>query len=170
MGEEKHKTNDMIGNECDELRALLSSADLGSASMKACETAIEHLQGTFDRERMSNGRDNTFANWPVLVPTEYMDLVLKRSPEALVILAHYAVVLQAHRADWFIGDGGRYLIDSISRHLGSYWDKWMAWPNSALLGSSGLQHLTQCLSPSPAAAGEQCAFFKSKCYLGYKGK
>jgi hypothetical protein len=153
VGGEKHNTKDMIGNECDEPRALLSSADLGSASMKACEAAIEYLQGTFDRERMSNGRDNTFASWPVLVPTEYIDLVLKRSPEALVILAHYTVVLYAHRAHWFIGDGAKYLIDAISRRLGSYWDKWMAWPNSVLLGSSGLQHSTKCLSPGPAAAG-----------------
>jgi hypothetical protein len=153
VDEEKRNTNDMIGKECDELRALLSSADIGSASMKACETAIDHLQRTFDRERMSNGRDNTFVSWLVLVPTEYMDLVIKRSPEALLILAHYAVVLHAHRGDWFIGEGGRYSINSISRHLGSYWAKWMAWPNSVLLRSSGLQHLPRRLSPSPAAAG-----------------
>lgn len=152
-GEEKHNTNDMIGKECDELRALLSSADLGPASMAICEIAIDHLQRTFDREHMSNGRDNTFASWPILVPTEYMNLVIKRNPEALVILAHYAVLLHAHRRDWFIGEAGRYLIHEISRHLGSYWDNWMAWPKSVLLKSSCTQHLPRLLSPSPAAAG-----------------
>jgi hypothetical protein len=154
-GEEMHRTDNLVGKECDELRALLRSADIGQASMKACEAAIDHLQRTFDMQHMLNGRDTSFASWPVLVPTEYMDLVTKRSPEALVILAHYAVVLHCHRGNWFIGDGGKYLIDSISRHLGSYWDNWMAWPNSVLLGgSSNLPHLPpRSLPQSPVAAG-----------------
>jgi hypothetical protein len=134
-GEELHCTTDLVGKECDDLRALLNSADVGQTSMKACQAAIDHLQRTFDMEQMSGGRNNTFTTWPVLVPAEYMDLLMKRSPEALIILAHYAVVLHSHREDWFISEGGRYLINSISRHLGSYWDKWMAWPNSVLLES-----------------------------------
>lgn len=135
-GEIMHCTDDLVGKECDDLRALLSAADLGQASMRACQSAIDHLQKTFDTERIWGGRNNTFTTWPVLVPTEYMDLLMKRSPEALVILAHYAVVLHNHRGDWYIGEGGKHLIISISRHLGSYWDAWMAWPNSVLLGGS----------------------------------
>jgi len=153
-GEVMHQTDNLVGKDCDELRALLRAADLGQASMKACEIAIDHLQRTFDMERSSGGRDNTFASWPVLVPNEYMDLVMKRSPEALVILAHFAVVLHSHRGEWFIGDGGRYLIDSISRHLGSYWDNWMAWPNSVLNGvPSSLPILPPSLPQDPVSAG-----------------
>jgi hypothetical protein len=153
-GEALHRTDNLIGKECDELRALLRSADIGQASMKACETAIDHLQRTFDMERLSGGRDSSFATWPVLVPTEYMDLVMKRSPEALVILAYFAVLLHSHRGEWFIGEGGMYLINSISRHLGSYWDNWMAWPNSVLLGgSSSAPHPARSLPHSPTAAG-----------------
>ena len=154
FGEKVHCTSDLIGKECDELRALLNSADIGQGSMKACEAAIDHLQRTFDIERTSGGNDSHFASWPVLVPAEYMDLVIKRSPEALVILAHYAVVLHNHRGDWFIGEGGRLLINSISRHLGSYWDNWMAWPNSVLLeGSSSLHHEPQTVTQTSGAAG-----------------
>ncbi|KAE9365647.1 hypothetical protein N431DRAFT_354128 [Stipitochalara longipes BDJ] len=155
-GEAMHCTDNLVGKECEELRALLSSADLGQASMKACETAIDHLQRTFDMERSSGGRDSSFASWPVLVPNEYMDLVMKRNPEALVILAHFAVVLHGHRGEWFIGDGGRHLINSISRHLGSYWDNWMAWPKSVLNGGiSGLPNRPPppSLPQTPAAAG-----------------
>jgi hypothetical protein len=154
-GEEMHRTDNLMGKECDELRALFRPTDLGQASMKACEAAIDHLQRSFDMQHMSNGGDTSFASWPVLVPTEYMDLVMKRSPEALVILAHWAVVLHSHRGNWFIGDSGRYLINSISRHLGSYWDNWMAWPNSVLLeGSPNLPHLPpRSLPHSPVAAG-----------------
>ena len=151
-GEALNRTDNLVGKECDELRALLGSADIGHASMTACETAIDHLQRTFDMERLSDGRDNTFAIWPVLVPTEYMDLVIKRSPEALVVLAHFAVVLHSHRREWFIREGGGYLISSISRHLGSYWDNWMAWPNS-VLGSSNPSQLSRSLPQSPLPAG-----------------
>jgi hypothetical protein len=151
-GEALNRTDNLVGKECDELRALLSSADIGHASMTACETAIDHLQRTFDMERLSDGRDNTFAIWPVLVPIEYMDLVMKRSPEALVVLAHFAVVLHSHSREWFIREGGRYLIGSISRHLGSYWDNWMAWPNS-VLGSLNPSQLPRSLPQSPLPAG-----------------
>jgi hypothetical protein len=65
-----------------------------------------------------------------------MDLLMKRSPEALVILAYYAVLLHHHHGDWFIGEGGRHLINSSSWHLGLYWYNWMAWPNSVLLESA----------------------------------
>jgi Fungal specific transcription factor domain len=152
-GEALHRTDSLLGKECDELRALLISADLGQVSMQACDAAIDHLQRTFDMEQVSNGRNNSFASWPVLVPTEYIDLVMKRSPEALVILAHYAVVLHSHRSEWFIGEGGRYLINCISRHLGSYWDNWMAWPNSVLAGPSKVPQPPRSLPQSPVPAG-----------------
>jgi len=137
-GQEVHATTDLVGEECNNLRALLNSADIGQASMKACQAAIDHLQRSFDMDGKSVG--NRFTTWMVIVPAEYMDLLMKRSPEALVILAYYAVILHRHRGDWFIGGGGKHLINAISRHLGSYWDSWLAWPVSVIHETAVVQN------------------------------
>lgn len=127
-----HDANDLVGKECHDLRALLNTADIGPTPMKACQTAIDHLQNLFDMEENSHANTNTSIIWPALVPPEYIDLLMKRTPEALVVLAHYGVLLHRHRRHWFIGGAGRLLISSISNHLGSYWDTWIAWPNIAV--------------------------------------
>jgi hypothetical protein len=101
--------------------------------MKACEAAIDRLQEIFDIDRISEGLNSTFTTWPVLVPTDYMDLLMEGGPETLLILAHYAVVLYNLRGDWCIEKGSKHLINMISHHHGSYSDDWMSWPNSVFL-------------------------------------
>jgi len=43
------------GKESDDLQALFSSADIDQESMKACQIVVDHLQRTFDIERLSSG-------------------------------------------------------------------------------------------------------------------
>jgi Fungal specific transcription factor domain len=133
-GEALGQTAGLMGKECDDLRALLNSDNIGQLSVKAYQSTIDHLQKAFDVERISGGHTDSFIIWPVLVSADYMDLLVKRSPEALVILAYYAILLHNHRDLWFIGDAGLYLADSITRHLGVYWDTWLAWPNAIIHG------------------------------------
>ncbi|KAF5691714.1 Upc2 [Fusarium circinatum] len=70
------------------------------------------------------------------VDDEYFELLKKRQPEALVILAFFAVLLHWNRSTWIIGDGGQYLIQSITSHLGLHWAEWLQWPNSMLQDSN----------------------------------
>lgn len=120
--------------ECDRLTALLDSSDLSSPYLEECRNALEHLRGLFGSkqcQRDSQELDFVFA-WPVIISGEYTKLLLKRQPEALIILAYYAVLLHARRRVWVIGDAGRALIESITMHLGTYWKQWLAWPNEML--------------------------------------
>ncbi|KAH6720196.1 hypothetical protein BKA61DRAFT_231549 [Leptodontidium sp. MPI-SDFR-AT-0119] len=128
--------------ECEKLESLLKSADLGPTSAKAYEEALSHLKAAYYAHRrvaemgldvdpstlLYGGRTGVYA-WPILVSTEYAELVLQRRPEALAILAHYAVLLHWYRDSWMVGDGGRYLIEAITKHLGPYWEEWLASPN-----------------------------------------
>lgn len=70
------------------------------------------------------------------VDDEYLDLLKRRQPEALVIFAHFAVLLHWNRDSWIIGEGGQYLIQSITSHVGRHWAEWLHWPNSALENAS----------------------------------
>jgi hypothetical protein len=70
--------------------------------------------------------------WPVLISFEFLQMLRQRRPEALVILAHWAVFLHYHRDFWVFGDSGRFLLESTRKYLGTYWDDWMAWPMEVL--------------------------------------
>ena len=119
------------GNECDSLRHLLDTADIGQGTRDTYMKAVDSLQWGFDAQRVRNVVGLAFA-WPIQISTEYLDLLKQRRPEALAILAYYAVLLHSHRNAWLVGGAGRYIIESISGYLGTYWENWLTWPIAAL--------------------------------------
>ncbi|KAH9215462.1 hypothetical protein DL95DRAFT_435594 [Leptodontidium sp. 2 PMI_412] len=124
------------GTECDALKSLMQSADLSQGSIEACQQALKCLQWVFDALRVGDtegsGEVDLILAWPIMISPEFTDLLSQCRPEALVILAYYAVVLHYRRDLWIINDGGRFLIESITRYLGSYWQQWLTLPTSVL--------------------------------------
>lgn len=134
--------------ELENLEMLLKSADLGPTSAKAYENALRFLKAAYFADRQVAGSDFLLDGnsvlygartgvwaWPILVSSEYTELILQRRPEALAILAHYAILLHRYRNSWMIGDGGRYMIEAITKYLGPYWEPWLAAPNEELKAS-----------------------------------
>lgn len=134
------------GTECAGLITLLDSraachpAILGEnnhkSSYEVYRGAVKALQSRFDVARVQQS-EIPIQDWPVRVPTEYISLLKQRQPEALVILAYYAVLLHHARNYWAVGSTGEFLIRSITEHLGSYWAEWLAWPNEVLSSTTG---------------------------------
>ncbi|KAK3934434.1 hypothetical protein QBC46DRAFT_462621 [Diplogelasinospora grovesii] len=128
--------NGTVVNECAGLMELLSAAELSSSSIQACRQAAKALQSALHIQRTPGAspsrRVNAALAWPVLVPVDFVNLLDQRCPEALVILAFYAVLLHNARDYWAFGDTGEILLRSITDHLGPYWAKWLAWPNEVL--------------------------------------
>ncbi|EPE27395.1 hypothetical protein GLAREA_04186 [Glarea lozoyensis ATCC 20868] len=124
--------------ELDVLASLLQTADISSSTMQVYQQVLNQLKSAFQSQAMIvDGPSKATAihaifAWPVLAPPEYANLLSRRQPESLTILAHYAVLLHYHRDVWLFGDGGRRLIESITRHLGAFWVPWLAWPISVL--------------------------------------
>jgi hypothetical protein len=106
-----------------------------SSATKYCN-AVSALQRSFSLHsalKQQNGqRLDAAIAFCLDVDDEYLYLLKQRQPEALVILAFFAVLLHWNRSTWIIGDGGQYLIQSITSHLGSHWAEWLQWPNSIL--------------------------------------
>jgi hypothetical protein len=123
------------GNELSRLRSFIRSSDITESSREVYEEAVKHLQLLFDSHRriqdLKDSAQLVFA-WPVIVSAAYSDLLSQKRTVALIILAHYAVLLHAHRGLWLIGDGGEFLIRSISGSLGHLWADWLEWPLSIL--------------------------------------
>lgn len=117
------------------LEELINAADLGSFSTDAClrATRILHAIVSHDSPDAAPIVRVLFAlHWTVLVPPDFVKLVDQRRPEALAILAYFAVLLHHARGYWIVGDAGEFIIQAIAAHLGSSWAEWLAWPQAVL--------------------------------------
>lgn len=123
---EKHAPNISV-----HLYSLLDQADMGKEAETDCRDAIARLQLLLNAEAASKDShqpEGLISAWPVLLPVTFTEMLMKRKPEALIILCYYAVLLHNRRSLWLIQNAGELLITSISKFLGSYWRSWLDWP------------------------------------------
>ncbi|KAK3322793.1 hypothetical protein B0H66DRAFT_620616 [Apodospora peruviana] len=84
------------------------------------------LFGGYAENRLTSpNHDAIFAN-------EEQQELAGHGPEALVVLAHYAVLEHRARDCWVVGGAGRFLIEAIGRCLGREWEAWLGWPRGVL--------------------------------------
>ncbi|KAH8593125.1 hypothetical protein B0O99DRAFT_628147 [Bisporella sp. PMI_857] len=72
--------------------------------------------------------------WALRLPTRYLDLTRRRNPMAMVVLAHYCVVLHyAESTCWFFEGWARTVVDNIMGYLaGSPSREFIQWPLSVM--------------------------------------
>ncbi|KAF2182946.1 hypothetical protein K469DRAFT_787057 [Zopfia rhizophila CBS 207.26] len=123
----------------DHMHSLLDHADMGTDSRMACRVTVSRLQLIYQSEssageipREEHLSAGLIWAWPILLSGVFTDLLMKRRPEALIILCHYAVLLHQRRRMWLVGNAGRMLIEAITKFLGTYWKHWLDWPNQML--------------------------------------
>lgn len=124
-----------LGGICSQLQDHLKSADLPHEDIASCEQAISSLQSVFGAAPSDiQGRlsINAILAWPVILCQGYTDLLRRREPHALVILAHFGAVVHSRRDMWMCGDGGAFMVNLISQHLGNEWSDWLDWPIQAI--------------------------------------
>ncbi|KAJ5721405.1 uncharacterized protein N7483_009339 [Penicillium malachiteum] len=94
--------------------------------------AIEHLGNSLE-QLMNGGEPKDFAFcWCFRIPDRFSVLVAARKPFALVILAHYAVVLHHLRDSWWMGDWGIRIFNKIVETLNCEWHESLSWPADAM--------------------------------------
>lgn len=97
---------------------------------KTYDSAIGHLSNAL--KQLMNGEPSVFAfSWSVWIPVEFLGLLEARRPFALVILAHYAVILHHLRDLWWMGDWGTRILEEIGDLLGPEWQQLINWPIDA---------------------------------------
>lgn len=120
------------GQECDVLKALILTTKEQSSPDRygVYNDAIESLQWVFSQYHALPDPVNRhiFLAWPVRLSSEYLKLLNVRDPEAMVILAHWAILLHRGREFWVFGHAGRFLVQNISTYLGESWAHWMVSP------------------------------------------
>jgi len=103
----------------------MSSSD---ADRNTYARAIQGLKECFNL-LSSKDRDNGMVlTWPISLSPEYLELLGSCQQMAVVILAHYAVILNEIRDTWWEMGWGRKLIQEIHQLVHDEWKVLVAWP------------------------------------------
>lgn len=124
-------TKNPRGTECQPLEKMLDSAsDLSAEALTVYREAVHSLQWSFDMNRGLSVQNSPHAAvaFSVTAPIGYVDRLRKYSPEALVIMAYYGVLLHRCREYWVFGDAGERMVRAVGDHLGGYWGDVLGWP------------------------------------------
>jgi hypothetical protein len=124
------------------LSHLLNHSNMSTASIEACRDAAHWLKLTYQLDGPVDSAGETRQTgglvwaWPILLSGAFTELLLRRQPEALIVLCYYAVLLHQRRGMWLVGNAGRMLIESTTKFLGTYWSRWLEWPNEMIRDTS----------------------------------
>lgn len=105
---------------------------------QACTLAVHTLLSTFIQAAQLRKRGEGFVIpslvWPVHLSPKFLDLLSERKAEALIILAHYCVLMDwgAHADTWFLEGWARYMLDAIKDSLSEERRPMVAWPDSVI--------------------------------------
>lgn len=91
------------------------------------DTTMEHLSSAL--ERLAEGGQSTVIaiRWIFHIPFRFIELVKTRQPFALVILAHFAVIMHSLRGHWWMGDWGMKVLEDIGQSLDVEWRESISW-------------------------------------------
>lgn len=70
--------------------------------------------------------------WPNVLPQRYLELLGENTPESLIILAHFAIVIHWSEYDWFFRGWARDLVYRIRASLSEEWHEYLKWPEEVV--------------------------------------
>ena len=94
--------------------------------------AIDVLRIAFQNVAYAPDDRTLGVTWPIMIPKPYMDGLADRTPMALALLAHYAVLLFDLRMHWWAGDRGLRILEVVSTEMPPEWMDTLFWPNDII--------------------------------------
>ncbi|OBT69394.1 hypothetical protein VE03_01135 [Pseudogymnoascus sp. 23342-1-I1] len=113
------------------LKLLEDRNQLTAKSESERETYALAIQGLKKCFRVISSKDRyngMVFQWPISVSKEYIALLRSREQMALVILAHYAVILDEIRDTWWMMGWGSKLIQESNQVVEDEWKSLLVWP------------------------------------------
>lgn len=104
---------------------------ISATEIEALKETLRWLKITYTMISRPNESSDAAADalsWPVRVPDLFLLMVNRRQPEALVLLAHYCLLLNKVEDFWWIRGMSRHLLQKIHLTLGKEWESWLCWP------------------------------------------
>lgn len=113
------------------LLSLLATDSNGDA--QTCCEALNGFRRLLDKANTPNGALSARSlaySWPVQVPQRYITLIHERKPEALVVMAHYCVMLKMIDSFWYMKGCASSVLDQCRKNLSDKWLPYINWPLS----------------------------------------
>ncbi|KAG9228102.1 hypothetical protein BJ875DRAFT_490216 [Amylocarpus encephaloides] len=102
----------------DDTRNIYRGTAIELARAFSCMNALGDAITTWDAVRI----------WPMRLSIAYMELLKQKHPSALILLAHYCIVLKRLELNWYFEDRAASLLSTISHHLDVKWHSFIQWP------------------------------------------
>jgi len=99
--------------------------------VEICKEALIELRTSLVLTHPSNEAlfgEASLRIWAGLISQDFVELIYERDPRALVILAHYCVLLKRNDRVWYIRGLGPGMLRNIWQVLGEEWRCWIQWP------------------------------------------
>ena len=109
---------------------------------KSYSVAIKILHKAFRTYKIISDERSLVFIWPVIVPELYMTQLKVREPMALVVLAHFAVLLHSINGLWWSQNRGAQLVVAIWHLLPPDWQSVIDWPVEVTKGEMRCQTAT----------------------------
>ena len=102
---------------------------------EAYSQAITTLEIIFDKAAQSPDppSDALLKLWIHFVTPQYVELLSEKQPAALIILAHYAVLLGRTPQYWFLEGVASQILDVANALVPAEWSAWLDWPKSQVV-------------------------------------
>jgi hypothetical protein len=125
--------------EVKELKKLVENPDkFDSETLVAYTKAIHHLDWFYALCKVpyrSYNNVHLLPAWLIRSSVAYLNLIDQRQPEALIILAYFALAVHFYRDSWMVRDTGIRLITAIEANLDPQWTKWLEWPKKVIVST-----------------------------------
>ena len=97
----------------------------------ACEPVLSALGEAFNLASMHHHNTplrNAMNFWMGALPNDYLDELHRSEPWALVVLAHFCILVSRSETRWFMEGHGKALLRSVLQRLGPAWTPYVQWP------------------------------------------
>ena len=125
----------VLAEQLCQLDKLCNTSADGDGAIEAYQSALATLRVCFVRmnNRPAYECEVSIAFlWPVMIPQEFISLLNMRKPEALIVLAHYCVILHHLDDYWWVRGWAMHIIENIHEELDEDWRYWIQWPMSVI--------------------------------------
>jgi len=120
---------------------ICNSKEQDQESAQAYDLAIHSLLSTFIQVSLLRDRGHgtvlaTFV-WPINLSPRFLDLLEEKQPEAVIILAHYCVLIYWSESPdanetWFIMGWSKYMLETIREIVPESWQEHLQWPQAMI--------------------------------------
>jgi hypothetical protein len=107
-----------------------TSETLTVAEKDALERGIKKLRRTFSMLTLNTNISKIaiVMAWFSAVPDEYLLMLERKVPQALLLAMHFCPTLKRIEDLWWVKGKAENLLTTLLDALGDGWDKWTAWP------------------------------------------